>query len=277
MPGSPSRVHHPTYLVVAIPICIIQLVLSSTAILACSDICKTVDFYKLVLGFENSWTYGDPPTFGSVSGQGVTLMFCLQPEIADHIEGHQHWIQTKNINELYLSHKSKGARIVSELDDKPWGMREYTVRDLNGYHLRFAQIISPPTEKSKKTPHDLTIEVRNPSQEEYASIAGKLFNHKTLSPRLVAGTWNGVVASLPHVGPIGVLRIMEDSPGWFSIWDVAVLPEWQYQGIGTLMIEAAIKLIKTHSPSAIVYLFTFKHGFYERLGFKQESVSLLRF
>ncbi len=38
---------------------------------------------------------------------------------------------------MYQAHRANGARIVSELEDKPWGLREYTIEDPNGYHLRF--------------------------------------------------------------------------------------------------------------------------------------------
>jgi hypothetical protein len=30
-----------------------------------------------------------------------------------------------------------GALIIEPIENKPWNVREYTVRDCNGYHLRF--------------------------------------------------------------------------------------------------------------------------------------------
>ena len=62
--------------------CILSVVISSTAIFASSDIVATLAFYKDVLGFESTWTWGEPPTFGSVSMGGVSIMFNLQPELA---------------------------------------------------------------------------------------------------------------------------------------------------------------------------------------------------
>jgi ribosomal protein S18 acetylase RimI-like enzyme len=69
---------------------------------------------------------------------------------------------------------------------------------------------------------------------------------------------------------------MMDAAGWFSIWDVAVLPEWQAHQIGSTMVKEALEIIHETSPGATVFLFTTKHGFYERLGFSKESVSLRR-
>ena len=63
--------------------------ISSTAIFACSNIEATLSFYKEVLGFESSWTWGDPPVFGSASMGGVTITFSLQPELAKHVRGHR--------------------------------------------------------------------------------------------------------------------------------------------------------------------------------------------
>ena len=94
-------------------------VISSTAIFASSDIEATLAYYKDVLGFESSWTWGEPPTFGSAKFGGVTIMFALEPELAAKIRGHQHWINTANIDEPYKSHLSNGAKVVSEIEDKP--------------------------------------------------------------------------------------------------------------------------------------------------------------
>jgi len=250
--------------------------ISSTAIFACSDIESTLAYYKNVLGFESSWTWGDPPTFGSASMGGVTLMFGREPELAQHIRGHQHWVKVDDADELYRLHKRNEARVVSDIEDKPWGVREYVVEDLNGYHLRFAGPPSGQVAKSQPFPHGVTLERRTPTEEEYVAVAGAAFGHKEPTPGMLQRTWGGVVANSPSGEAIGVLRVMEDAPGWFSIWDVAVVPAWQAKRIGSAMMQEALTLVREASPGAIVYLFTFKHGFYERLGFTKEGVSMRR-
>ncbi len=250
--------------------------ISSTAIFACSDIEATLAYYKDVLGFESTWTWGEPSTFGSASMGGVTIMFNLQPELAAKVGGHQHGIKVDDADELYSFHRSKGAHIMSEIEDKPWGLREYVVEDLNGYHLRFGGHPSGSPPKSNPFPEGVTIERRKPSASEYADVAGAAFGHKEPVPGLLESTWGGVIARSPSAKTIGVLRIMQDAPGWFSIWDVAVVPDWQAHRIGSKLMEEALAMIREASPGAIVYLFTFKHGFYERVGFAKETVSLRR-
>ena len=254
----------------------LSAVISSTAIFASSDIEATLAYYKDVLGFESTWTWGDPPTFGSASMGGVTIMFNLQPDLAAKVRGHQHGVKVDDVDELHRLHRSKGAHVVSEIEDKPWGLREYIVEDLNGYHLRFGGPPAGDALKSNPFPEGVTIERRKPTSDEYAGVAGRAFGHKEPVPGLLESTWNGLVARSPDGETIGVLRIMWDAPGWFSIWDVAVVPDWQARRIGSTMMKEALEMIREASPGAIVHLFTYKHGFYERLGFTKETVSVRR-
>lgn len=254
----------------------LSAVISSTAIFAASDIEATLAYYKDVLGFESSWTWGEPPDFGSASMGGVTIMFNLQPELAAKVRGHQHGVKVDDVDELYRLHTSLGAEVVAEIEDKPWGLREYIVEDLNGYHLRFGGPPASEAPSSKPFPEGVTIERRKPTKAEFEQVAGREFGHRGAVPGLLENTWNGVVARSAQDEVIGVLRVMHDAPGWFSIWDVAVVPEWQAQRIGSTMMKEALDLIREASPGAIVYLFTFKHGFYERLGFAKETVSMRR-
>jgi len=244
----------------------------STAILASHDVEATVKFYTEVLGFASSWIWGDPPSFGAAIWGKSTIMFNLDPELAGKIEGHQHWIDVEDVNALYASHLERGAMIVSDIEDRPWGKREYTVRDINGYHLRFAGQPSHTSQGSGEFPPGVQIVCRMPSPEEHVRITGSAHVNEDVLGR----TWKGVMAIGPAGEAIGTTRIMWDSLGWFSIWDVAVLPEWQGQRIGTAMIEAALDLVREESPGAFVYLFTFKPEFYERIGFTTETLHMRR-
>lgn len=252
------------------------MVKGSTAILASADIEQSVRFYKEVLGFDNSWTYGDPPTFGSASWGAVSVMFCHQSDLATKVAGHQHWFNADDVDELYALHLERGAKIVSEIEDKPWGMREYTVIDPSGYHLRFAGPSVPRVGPSREFPEGVTIVPRLPTLPEYEAISGEAFYRDGVTPEVLTQSWAGVVALSPEGEAIGMARIMWDAPGWYSVWDVAVKPEWQGRKIGQRIMEAAVRLVSEASPGAWVYLFTYRHGFYERVGFGKQTVSMRR-
>jgi uncharacterized glyoxalase superfamily protein PhnB len=114
-------------------------IVRSEAILAVADVAATIKFYRETLGFTEEWVWADPPTFGGVGWGEVSLMFDLNLELATHLEGHQHYFFVKGVDELYARHQKNGVTIISPLERKPWGEREYTVRDPNGYHLRFGE------------------------------------------------------------------------------------------------------------------------------------------
>ncbi|HVT12836.1 MAG TPA: GNAT family N-acetyltransferase [Fimbriimonadaceae bacterium] len=246
---------------------------SSTAIFACSDIEATLAYYKDVLGFESTWSWGEPASFGGASVEGISIMFNLQPELAARIRGHEHWISVDDPDDFYRRHVDRRANVVSPIADRPWGFREYVVEDLNGYRLRFAGPLSGSRGKSQPLPEGLTIERRKPTWEEYFATADDA-GYKAPVAGVFESTWGGVVARSPSGETVGTLRIMRDAPRWFSIWDVAVAPAWQARGIGSAIMREALAAIREACPGATVHLFTTKHGFYERLGFAKEIVSL---
>jgi uncharacterized glyoxalase superfamily protein PhnB len=250
------------------------MVTGSVPILATHDVPAALEFYKDVLGFESSWTWGEPPTFGSVSFANVAVMFNLQPALAKQVEGHQHWFKVEDVDKLYDLHRTNGATIVSTIEDKPWGAREYVVRDLNGYHLRFAGGPGSKAAPSNPFPPGIQIVRRLPKLEEYEAVAGAAFAREDLPQDVLERTWAGVVAISGSDECIGMARIVYDAPGWFSVWDVAVLPAWQGRHVGERIMKEAIALVHDESPGAFLYLFTTKPGFYEKLGFGTETVSM---
>jgi catechol 2,3-dioxygenase-like lactoylglutathione lyase family enzyme len=159
----------------------------SQAILAVADVAATVRFYRDKLGFADEWLWGDPPTFGGVSWGRVGVMFCLQPALASRVDGHQHYFFISGIDRLYEQHRENGVEVISPLEAKPWGLREYTARDPNGYHLRFGEPItahasSAPT---KTPPPGVRLVERLPTVEEYLTLI-----HAVTCPRfLVQGVW----------------------------------------------------------------------------------------
>jgi ribosomal protein S18 acetylase RimI-like enzyme len=250
------------------------MITGSTPILASADVVATLKFYEEVIGFGPSWSWGEPPTFGGCSFGSASLMFIYQPEIAAKVAGHQHQITVENADETYAQHLERGAKIISEIEDKPWGIREYTVEDPSGYHLRISGPIANSKSPSRPFPAGVNLTRRLPTPDEYQTIAGAAFYRDGASPEYLRCSWNGVVADGPDGEAVGMVRIVNDAPAWFSIWDVAVMPDWQGQGIGLRMMNEALAMIREASPGAWVYLFTYHQAFYEKSGFGKETVTM---
>ena len=252
----------------------------SQPIFAVRDVKETVAFYRDVLGFQNEWFWGDPVGFGGVSWGDVAVMFNQQPAIAANIEGHEHHYWADEIDALYAQHQGRNAPIISPIDNKPWHIREYTVRDPNGYHLRFSGPLSyerPATATASK-PDYIDIEERRPTWEEFLAMQRAMGGSKNeASYEIVKAAFTTFLAiDNRHRRPVGMTRVMHDAIGWYSIWDVAVLPEYQSQKIGSAMIEAAVKRLREISPGAFVFLFTMKPEFYAKLGFRQDGCTMLK-
>src|SRR5437773_7764093 len=99
-------------------------------------------------------------------------MFCQQPGLAGKVEGHQHAFFCEDIDSLRERHRASGAPVISEIANKPWGVREYTVRDLNGYHLRFGgpATYERPAGAQRTLPEFIRIVERVTSVEEDAAL-----------------------------------------------------------------------------------------------------------
>jgi predicted lactoylglutathione lyase len=92
------------------------------------DVQCSQQHYKDALGFEIGWLYPDKE-IGAVSRGKVTVFFRKRKP---PFEPAVHWIFAEDIEALYHELKSSGANIVDPLQEKPWGMRQFTVEDLDG-------------------------------------------------------------------------------------------------------------------------------------------------
>ena len=101
-------------------------------ILAVKNITETIDYWHTVLGFPNKWTWGEPVNYGGVNWNTTSIQFNLAPELAEASKDNAIFIRVKNLEELYRYHQQKKAVIVEALENKPWGIAGYTVKEING-------------------------------------------------------------------------------------------------------------------------------------------------
>ena len=101
------------------------------------DVVRSVTHYRDALGFHAEFTYGEPTFYAGVERDGVVIHL----QAADHtkrLPGHGALnIFVTDVDALYLEFKFRGAKILSEPKDYPYGMRDFDVNDLDGNHLCF--------------------------------------------------------------------------------------------------------------------------------------------
>jgi catechol 2,3-dioxygenase-like lactoylglutathione lyase family enzyme len=114
--------------------------------LVVADVLAAVEFYTKKLGFTMGFTWGEPVTMAGVN-LGQVQMFLEQG--TPNPEGSSVFFVIGNADELYDFQRAKGVDVVEPPDDRPYGLRDYTVRDLYGYRLAFGHYIynmGPPLE-----------------------------------------------------------------------------------------------------------------------------------
>jgi predicted enzyme related to lactoylglutathione lyase len=92
------------------------------------DVERAQQHYGDVLGFKIGWLYPDKE-IGAVSRGDVAIFFRKRKP---PFEPAVHWIFAENIDATYEELKSMGANVVEPLEKKPWGLRQFTVKDVDG-------------------------------------------------------------------------------------------------------------------------------------------------
>lgn len=139
-----------------------------------SDVLAAVDFYTNKLGFSLGFTWGDPPTMAGVNLDQVQVF--LQ-QGAPNPQGCAMHFVVGDADELHEFHHANGVEIVTPPEDRPYGLRDYTVRDLHGYILDFGQHIynvGPPVEIER-------VEVAVRLEKRLAALLHDLAAHKRMS------------------------------------------------------------------------------------------------
>ncbi|MYB48513.1 MAG: hypothetical protein F4X72_04465 [Dehalococcoidia bacterium] len=122
-------------------------------ILITEDITRAIEYYRDTLGFELANAKPeDDPTWCLLKRDDVRIMFLGQHEHGDEEDGHNHddegqdhqhapgvnslYFYPDNVDALWDQLKDK-IEVEVPLQDMDYGMREFTIRDPNGYALNF--------------------------------------------------------------------------------------------------------------------------------------------
>lgn len=144
-------------------------------VLMAKDLLKTVDFYINKLGFSPGFVWGDPPEIAGVNLGKISVHIINGNPVSDN-PGGIHFV-VGDADELFKFQQSQGVDIVEPPEDTSWGMRAYTVRDINGYHLGFGHYIynTGPAIKIERVDVPVRIEKR------LAALLTDLAEHKKMS------------------------------------------------------------------------------------------------
>ena len=144
--------------------------------LAVKDISTAVDFYVKKLGFEQAFLWGEPPTFAGVN-LGKVQMFLAKGTPTPSAETSAVYFLVGDADQLYAFHRANGVEIAQPIDDRPYGIRDYTVRDLYGYYLVFGHHLHNAGPAIKIERVDLPVRL----EKSLAALLQDLAKHKRMS------------------------------------------------------------------------------------------------
>lgn len=110
------------------------------------DVGATLAYYRDVLGFDVRPYEHAPDTNGTATRDGCTIFFnhgeraqpnadVVPPDLFDV------YLWTDDVRALCAELRGRGADLVHDPIERPWGMLEIRVRDPNGYVLGFGEPI----------------------------------------------------------------------------------------------------------------------------------------
>jgi uncharacterized glyoxalase superfamily protein PhnB len=116
--------------------------------LAVRNMKQTIQFYRDSLGFKMGMAFpdADNPEYADLSKDGMVIMFIQAKNVGIGSReklgvGVNMYMQIDgDIDEYCNELKNKGVKIVVDIKDEPYGIRDFRIEDINGYKLTFNQV-----------------------------------------------------------------------------------------------------------------------------------------
>jgi len=241
-----------------------------------ANVAETQRYYRDVLGFTIDWTWGEND-YGAVSrDEAVIFLSATTGPLAPAC----HILHVGDVDALHATWTQSGAQIDAPPEDKPWGLREFTVRDNNGHSFRISQPSRANTIPDRPPLPGVRLVPRPPTIAEHRALVEAVgwtdFTNLEAAADSLGQSLFAIVAE-HESACIGMARVIGDGRQFFYVMDVAVHPDHQGRGIGTALMNELVAWFQRTAPSkALIALFTSanRDGFYARFGFRGPDTGL---
>jgi hypothetical protein len=119
---------------------------ASAPVLLVSDVVASANYFRDCVGFSYDRFYGDPPHFCITNRDGHFLMLAKADDpskitpywkIVDQMWNAYFWVD--DAKALHDELVAAGAKIDYGLGEKPYGILEFGIQDLDGHDIGFGQ------------------------------------------------------------------------------------------------------------------------------------------
>ena len=118
-------------------------ILQNHYVLAVHDVRRSAEFYVRMLGFR---IVLEPDGWIFVAKDNCTIMLgeCPNDMHPSELGCHNYfaYLRVDDADRYYHELKANGAETLSEIEDKPWRMREFGLRTPDGHRITIGQLLS---------------------------------------------------------------------------------------------------------------------------------------
>ena len=121
---------------------ILPKIIGTRYVLTVQNLEQSASYYEKKLGFTSMGT-GDGWHFLQRGSFMIMLGECPDELSAFDIKKHSYfaYIDVEHIGRLFQELQSKQVEIIGEIEDKPWGQREFAIRTIDGHSIMFGEKI----------------------------------------------------------------------------------------------------------------------------------------
>ncbi|SDR92470.1 glyoxalase superfamily protein [Gramella sp. MAR_2010_147] len=112
----------------------------SAAIFPVGNLELSLDFYTKKLGFEKTFEWGEPVYYAVVKRGGVGIHLTKRSDGGRPSRYHRAlYIFVNDIDKLNKDCKNKNVRIVNDLEQRDYKMRDFDIEDPDGFIITFGK------------------------------------------------------------------------------------------------------------------------------------------
>ncbi|WP_420318603.1 VOC family protein [Ekhidna sp.] len=109
-------------------------------VLAVQDLSRSIEYYHNILGMNlqweiDGWALLDRDNFIIMLGE------CKDDVSAHETNNHSYfgYIEVSNIDALFEDLTNRKVEVLSTIETKPWGQREFGIRTIDGHRIMFGE------------------------------------------------------------------------------------------------------------------------------------------